>query len=56
LQVVADDLSEKLRVGFGVIGARSEIWYGYARLFDAEAGASLKPGLRRSPARHKKNT
>ncbi len=34
LQVVADDLGKELGVGLGVIGARGEIGYGYARLFD----------------------
>jgi hypothetical protein len=56
LQVVADDLREKLRVRFGGVNLRSEIGDGYARLFDAEASAGLKPGLRRSPAWHKQST
>jgi hypothetical protein len=43
LQVVADDLGEKLRVGFGGITAWSKIGDGHAGLFDAEAGADVKP-------------
>src|SRR6266851_9154990 len=56
LQVVADDLGEKLRVRFGGITAWSKIGDGHAGLFDAEAGADVKPIpflLRGGPAREK---
>jgi hypothetical protein len=56
LQVVANDLREELRMGFGIIGARCEIGNGHAGLVYAEASTARKPGLRRSPSRHKQPT
>jgi len=44
-QIVADHLGEKSRVGFGRVGAGSEIGHCNARLFDAETGASAEPTL-----------
>src|SRR6266852_272010 len=44
LQVVANDLGEKLGVRFGVISAGSEIRDRHAGLVDAQASAGGKPG------------
>jgi len=44
-KIVADDLSEKRRVGLGRVRTGSEIGHCDARLFDAETGAGAEPTL-----------